>query len=61
MIILKETTKSFGVELLHTYMVSDDKYTVYGYMIDGDSEMRMLNIPLKFSTKGRTFKRIKTL
>ena len=59
MITLKETTKSFDPSLCHTYMVSDDKFTVYGYKVEGDVEFRMMKVPLRFNTKGRTFTKVK--
>ena len=59
MITLQETTKSFLECTLHTYLVSDDKMTLYGYIINGTTEIKMLNTPLKFNKKGRTFKKLK--
>ena len=59
MITLVETTKSFDSKLQHSYLVSDDKFTLYGYKLKNDIEFRMLKTPLKFSTKGRTFTKVK--
>jgi len=59
MITLQETTKSFLESTLHTYLVSDDKMTLYGYIINGTTEIKMLTTPLKFNKKGRTFKKLK--
>ena len=39
MITLQETTKSFLESTLHTYLVSDDKMTLYGYIINGTTEI----------------------
>lgn len=58
-IILIETTKSFPEHLRHTYIVSKDKQTLYGYIPNGQTLPRLLNKPLKFNYKGRTFNTVK--
>lgn len=59
MILVQETTKSFPEHLLHSYLLSDDKFSMLGYIPAGKTEPQMVKIPLKFNTKGRTFKTIK--
>lgn len=59
MLILKETTKSFPENLCHTYFVSDDKFSMFGYIPFGQTEPKMCDTPLRFNKKGRTFKTIK--
>ena len=55
MIMLRETTKSFPENVLHTYLLTDDKFKVLGYIKQGTTETIMFKKSLKFFTKGRTF------
>jgi hypothetical protein len=59
MLMLQETTKSFEPQILHTYLVTNDKFKVHGYIKNGTTEMITFKKPLKFYTKGRTFKELK--
>jgi hypothetical protein len=59
MITLLETTKSFPENILHTYFVTNDKFKVHGYIKNGTTEVITFKKPLKFFTKGRTFKELK--
>lgn len=59
MITLQETTKSFSENILHTYIVNDDKSRLIAYIKRGTTEVITFSKPLKFCTKGRTFKTIK--
>lgn len=59
MIKVQETTKSFEDKFKHVYFLSDDKFKMYGYIPNGESEPKMLTIPLSFSPKGRTFTKLK--
>ncbi len=52
---LKETTKNFSTNQLHTYMVSDDRYQVHGYVPNGTKKAIMFKSPKQFSPKDRTF------
>lgn len=52
---LKETTKTFSANQLHTYMVSDDRYQVHGYVPIGTKKAIMFNTPKTFHPRDRTF------
>lgn len=54
---LQETTKWEYAN--HTYIVSDDKFQVYGYIKLGDTEPTMFSKPMNFDTRRRTFKQLK--
>lgn len=56
MIIVQETTKSFSECNQHIYFLSDDRMTVLGYIPYNTNEKIMFKTPMKFNTKGRTFK-----
>jgi hypothetical protein len=59
MITVLETTKSFEPHILHTYLLTKDKFKMIGYIKNGTTEMITFKKPLKFFTKGRTFKELK--
>ena len=49
MITLRETTKSFPENVLHTYFLTDDKFKVLGYIKQGTTETIMFKKPLNLS------------
>lgn len=55
---MQETTKSFSSGILHTYLLSDDKYKCFGYIKNGETEEIIFKKPMNFSTRGRTFKKL---
>jgi hypothetical protein len=59
MITVLETTKSFPEHILHTYFLTNDKFKMIGYIKNGTTEVITFKKPLKFFTKGRTFKELK--
>ena len=59
MIIVQETTKAFPDKLCHVYFLTDDKFHMLGYIPYGTSEPKMNRAPVKFDTRGRTFKTLK--
>lgn len=54
MITLRETTKDW-TNANHTYIVSDDKQKLHGYIKEGEVEPTMFANPMKFDTRRRTF------
>ena len=52
---IKETTSSFTPNQRHTYMVSDDRGLLHGYVPNGQSKAIMFNVPKQFSPRDRTF------
>jgi len=58
MLKMQETTKSFSSGILHTYLLSDDKYKCFGYIKNGETEEIIFKKPMNFSTRGRTFKKL---
>jgi len=59
MIKLQETTKNFSPGILHTYFLSDSKSQCFGYIKNGETEEIMFKEPQRFSTRGRTFIKLK--
>ena len=59
MIKVQETTKSFEDKHKHIYFLSDDKFTMFGYIPYNETESKMVKIPLKFNPRGRTFSKLK--
>lgn len=45
--------------LNHEYFLSDDKFQCLGYIPFGEKEPKMFQFPMKFSTKGRKFRKLK--
>lgn len=58
MILVQETTASFEPNQRHQYMLSDDKFKMYGYKTERMSDFEMAKVPMQFNTRGRTFKTI---
>lgn len=57
MITVTETTfKGEDAKYNMTYMLSDDKFHCYGYIPRDQIEPVMFKVPMRFNTKGRTFK-----
>jgi hypothetical protein len=52
---LKETTSTFSANQRHTYMVSKDRYQLFGYVPNGTKKAVMFNLPKQFNPKDRTF------
>lgn len=59
MLILQETTKWKDNTPNHTYVVSDDKGTLFGYYPFSNTKRVMLKNPMRFDMRGRTFKTIR--
>jgi hypothetical protein len=57
MIKLKETTKWDYPN--HTYLITDNKQFILGYIIEGTDDEILFKKPLRFDTRRRTFKEIK--
>ena len=61
MILVLETTKWGGSNTPnHVYLLSDDKYKMYGYIRKGSRELKMFNKPYPFDKRNRTFKLLKS-
>lgn len=58
MLILKETSKWPDATPNHTYIVSDNKEFVYGYIRAGSTKMEMFSKRGRFYARYRTFKLI---
>lgn len=58
MIKVQETTFANG-QYNHTYFLSNDKFLCHGYIPFNTVLPVMFKSPLKFSSKGRTFKKLK--
>ena len=60
MMTVQETTfKGSNAHYNMTYILSDDRFHCLGYIPQQTLEPVMFKNPLKFSSKGRTFKTIK--
>ncbi|CAB4127262.1 hypothetical protein UFOVP84_99 [uncultured Caudovirales phage] len=57
MIKLKETTV-WDVPN-HTYILTDDKQSMLGYIIEGTTEVIMFKKSMRFDRRRRTFKEVK--
>jgi hypothetical protein len=59
--LFKETTQDWAVPTKnHTYLLSDNKEWLYGIVRAGTRDLEMLSSRIKFSTRHRTFKLVKT-
>lgn len=57
MITVKETTfKGEDAKYNMTYFLSNDKFHCHGYIPRDQIEPVMFKVPMRFNTKGRTFK-----
>ena len=56
MLVLQEITKWKDNTPNHTYVVSDDKWTMFGFIPSGETKKVMFKAPMRFNTKGREFK-----
>lgn len=56
MLILKETSKWPDATPNHTYIVSDNKEFVYGYIKKGTSKIELFSKRGRFYARYRTFK-----
>ena len=60
MILVLETTKwEMDFQPNHYYLLDDSKSRIYGHMVKGTKDMKILSRPMRFDKRYRTFKTIK--
>jgi len=59
MIIVREITEWEDNTPNHTYILSDDKSKMYGYVKFGTKEGKKFSKPMSFDSRGRKFKLLK--